>query len=343
MGRKRSDKNRWMPPYVKTHKGRYVYVPYLGKGQRGQEIVLGKVDQMTRGEVWQRYEEVAGVRGNLNLCKLLDQFMLSPDFLSLAPRTQRDYGRYYDIITDKSTGSGVFGDVYIEQVTIGVIQRYLDKRADEGAPVAGNKEVGFLSAAFSWARRRELVKDNPCIGVKKNPKGRRQHVPTEQEYQTALALASPAYLPLLMELAYLCRLRKNEVLILDRSRIEEKGLRVYRGKGSKGGLILWSPRLRKVVDDCLAMPLKIHPIDPAKVPLIHDKSGSPLTIGAIDSAWRRLNSKMKAAGHKPFWIHDLKRKAVSDFEGDKLKASGHRDPKMLEIYDVSEDEVVATR
>jgi len=343
MGRKRTEKNQWMPPYVKIHKGRYVYVQYLGKGKRGQEIVLGKVDQLSRGQVWQKYEEITGVQGNLNLRKLLDQFMLSPDFLSLAPRTQRDYARYYEIITQKNTGSGVFGDTYVEQITIGVIQRYLDKRAEDSAPVGANKEVGFLSAAFSWGRRRELVKDNPCIGVKKNPKGRRQHVPTEEEYQSALALASPAYLSLLMELAYLCRLRKNEVVSLDHSRIEEKGLRIHRGKGSKGGLILWSPRLRKVVDQCLALPMKIHPIDPTKVPLIHDKFGAPLTIGAVDSAWRRLNRKMKAAGHKPFWIHDLKRKAVSDFEGDKLKASGHRDPRMLEIYDVSEDEVVATR
>lgn len=343
MGRKRTTKNQWMPPYVKIHKGRYVYVPYLGKGRRGDEIVIGKVDQMTRGQVWQRYEEIAGVRGNLTLAKLLDQYMLSTDFLSLSPRTQRDYDRYYATITEKPIGAGVFGDVFAEQLTIGVIQRYLDKRAAEGAPVGGNKEVGFLSSAFSWARRRELIKDNPCIGVKKNPKGRRQHRPTAPEYDTALSLASPEWVVLFMELDYLCRLRGNEALKLTRAAIEDRGLRVSRGKGSKGGLVLWTPRLRNVVDRCLKLPLDVTPIDRSTLPLIHDKMGGPKTRAAVDSALRRLNRKMKAAGHTPFWFHDLKRAGISDFEGDKLKAGGHRDPKMLEIYDVSEDEVPATR
>jgi len=35
-----------------------------------------------------------------------------------------------------------------------------------------------------------------------------------------------------------------------------------------------------------------------------------------------------------FTLHDLKRKGVSDFQGDKLAASGHRSPQMLQVYDV---------
>jgi len=33
-------------------------------------------------------------------------------------------------------------------------------------------------------------------------------------------------------------------------------------------------------------------------------------------------------------MHDLKRKGVSDAQGDKLTASGHRSSAMLKIYDV---------
>jgi len=40
-----------------------------------------------------------------------------------------------------------------------------------------------------------------------------------------------------------------------------------------------------------------------------------------------------------FYFHDLKRKGMSDTEGDKLKASGHRNASVLNIYDVKLDVV----
>lgn len=35
-----------------------------------------------------------------------------------------------------------------------------------------------------------------------------------------------------------------------------------------------------------------------------------------------------------FTLHDLKRKGVADFEGDKFAASGHRLPQTLQVYEV---------
>jgi hypothetical protein len=35
-----------------------------------------------------------------------------------------------------------------------------------------------------------------------------------------------------------------------------------------------------------------------------------------------------------FTFHDLKRKGISDTEGDKMKASGHRSPEMINVFDV---------
>jgi hypothetical protein len=39
-----------------------------------------------------------------------------------------------------------------------------------------------------------------------------------------------------------------------------------------------------------------------------------------------------------FALHDLKRRGITDTTGtraDKQEASGHRDPKMMDIYDLS--------
>jgi len=45
-----------------------------------------------------------------------------------------------------------------------------------------------------------------------------------------------------------------------------------------------------------------------------------------------------------FTIHDLKAKGITDTEGDnKLAASGHRDPRMLAVYDRLPGRVDATR
>ena len=55
---------------------------------------------------------------------------------------------------------------------------------------------------------------------------------------------------------------------------------------------------------------------------------------------------MVIAGIEPFNFHDLKAAGVSDVEGtdeDRLNASGHRDRKMLKVYDRKKRQVKATR
>jgi len=347
MGRKRKKENQWMPEHVCIKKNRYVYTQYLGtengKIKFAREIVLGKVDKLSKADVWKNYEEALGVETNITVKLLLDKYLKSEQFSLLATRTQNDYQRYYNIITEKQLKNGVFGRVLAEKVKPSSIRKYLDKRACENAPIAANKEIGFLSSAFSWGFERDFVTRNPCIGVRRNKRNRRQYYVNDDDYQYALSLATPAYLPLLMELAYLCRLRKSEVLMLTIAAIKENGLDVERIKGSKGSLILWTDRLRTAVDAAKQLPVKIKYNHAEALPLLHDQYGAPITINAVDSAWKRLMKKIKNTGGNPFWIHDLKRKAVSDFKGDKQKASGHRDPKMLIIYDVLPDEIAATR
>ena len=43
-----------------------------------------------------------------------------------------------------------------------------------------------------------------------------------------------------------------------------------------------------------------------------------------------------------FSFHDLKAKGVSDFTGDKKKASGHKSQRMVDIYDRKRIEIEAT-
>ena len=60
----------------------------------------------------------------------------------------------------------------------------------------------------------------------------------------------------------------------------------------------------------------------------------------MQTAWQRLS--WPAAAER-FTLHDLKAKGITDTAGDKLAASGHRDPRMLAIYDRLPGRVTSTR
>lgn len=349
MGRKRARGFEWLAgTSITVKKNRYIYREYKkcenGRPVYGKEINLGRIDQTSKAEVLTRLEQVNGVSTILNVAGLLDKYNKSEQYKKLAPRTAKDYERYYKIITEKEIKNGFFGDVVAEKVTPGAIRAYLDIRLKENAPIAGNKEIGYLSSAYSWAYQRDIIIiKNPCLNVTKNPKNIRQHYAPDDQYYSFLFMPGPDYIPLAMEFMYLCRLRKNEALSHTRACVTDKGLEIIRGKGSKPSLITWTPRLRSLVDQCYKLPLDVTPLKPDNLALIHDKKGQPITIGAFDSAWKRRRADFIANGGEPFTPHDLKRKAVSDFKGDKLKASGHRDPKMLAVYDVLPDEIDATK
>lgn len=230
-----------------------------------------------------------------------------------------------------------FGEAMIKNITSGVMRKYLDARARGNSPSAGNREFATISAAWNWSLERDMISEqNPCANVKRNTERPRRRYVTEQEYTSAYDLASRyPYLQPMMELAYLCRMRRMEIINAKKTQILPEGFDTLRVKGSKDAITLWSDRLRKAVDYDTGKITSIY--------IIHDRKGQRITDSAAKSAWTRLKRMMKQAGIEPFNFHDLKARGVSDFEGDKLKASGHKDPKMLEIYDRKKMKIEATK
>ena len=350
MGRTRNQKTAWMPKNVRLHKGRYVFTPYLGreKGKTiwGKEVVLGKEGD-PRSLIWQRYEALQNTKSEFTIKWLLDEFMVSDPFLALARGTRDGYHKYYATIINKATPAGIFGHATLDKVTPPVMQQYLDKRKAEGAPIVGNKEVALLSSAWSWMYlRREGMPTNPCKGLERNtsPKPKAgEHYVEDRDYYHALNLPGPWYIPALMEIMYICRMRKVEVLALRVSDILETGLLTSRTKGSKTNITKWTPRLRAAIMLALQQDKKVQAINQQDRYLLSDEHNHPIPESTVDTAWQRRMRKQAQAGYKKFKLHWLKKKGVSDAKGDKLKASGHYDPGMLKIYDVRPDEVEGTR
>jgi len=341
MGRKRKNKSDdRLPPYTYIHGNQYTYRPYINGKAQGR-VPLCPIEASI-SEVWAAYEALQGQVQN-TISWLTDKFIASEKFAELGDRTQEDYKRYQKTLTETATRSGVFGNVRFDQVTPGVIRRYLDKRG-EAAPVQANREIAFLSAAYSWAYERDMLPKgmmNPCRGVKRNTEKPRDRYVKDDEYYSVYQLAtdSPWYIQPMMEIAYLVRYRGKEIRGMLKNDLTKEGLDTRRVKGSRDALTLWSDRLLLAVNTALGQKRTTEGVH-----LFADIYGQPIKKSTFDSAWQRLMKKAeRQLGITPFPFHDLKAKGVSDFEGNKKDASGHRTEAMVAVYDRKKMKVKPTR
>jgi hypothetical protein len=143
-----------------------------------------------------------------------------------------------------------------------------------------------------------------------------------------------------MELAYLCRLRKIEVLAFSRLKdLTSEGVIARRVKRSRTQIVTWSDRLRDAVAACDGAASTV-----ASVYVIHDRRGQRIRESTFDTAWQRLMVRAARQGLKErFTFHDLKAKGVSDFDGDKQRAAGHRTARAAAIYDRKVEHIKPTK
>jgi hypothetical protein len=160
----------------------------------------------------------------------------------------------------------------------------------------------------------------------------------------------PPYLPVVIELAYLCRMRGIEVVKLTDAHASDKGLYVSRRKGSNDNIVRWTLRLRAAWEAALTHRATVLaresnrgrpiPIRADRRFVIVSESGTPLTKAGLDNAWQDLmhaatEAKVIALEDR-FSLHGLKHRGVTDTKGSKRRkkrVSGHRTDAALDIYD----------
>ncbi|MBT9098428.1 hypothetical protein KFZ76_11990 [Methylovulum psychrotolerans] len=290
---------------------------------------------------------------------LSNEFRQTARFKSLSPLTQKDYDYCHKSIVERDTTAGKIGEIPVSKWTVGLVRRYRDKRAEESKSRA-KKELIYINCVFNWAYEYEKVTVNPAAGIKNVSVPPRQHYAADADYEYLLKIARQSgytYLPYAMELAYLCRMRLSEVLDLTDAAELENGLLIKRRKGSKTTITAWQPRLRQNWDELKRrrdtilqdrhQPL---PSDPAHRHLfISERTGDKIHDNSLKTAMTRCKNaareqaKIDGIAFVNFTFHDLKRKGISETEGDKLQASGHRTASMLNIYDVLPNVVEPTK
>lgn len=336
MGRPRTGRWAWLPQYCYADRGRIVY-----KQGRMTPVRLCSESEATYALVVQRLSEHLGGGGEDTLKWLCQKYLESPQFQSLAVATRRAYGIHHkSLINFAGRGGRLFGDAEFRRITPGLLRKYLDRRAEQGAPVAGNREVkGFLSAVFAWAGERDMLPPNfgnPCHGVTRNSESARTRYVEDWEMSFARQRATPPYLGLFLDLAYLLAARSSEVLRLQRGDLTPDGVRVRRLKGSRTNVVEWSPALESAVNAALGLPGRV-----SSLYLLHDDAGQPITYSALRGSWDRLMARCAADAERdgvvwsPWTRHDLKRKAVSDHSTGAV--GGHKTSQMRDRYRVRED------
>ena len=168
----------------------------------------------------------------------------------------------------------------------------------------------YTRLLYSWGLRRGLVRGNPGKGVSGAKERKLQRLPHEAVYMALLQFALERadrkartegliapYLPIVMELGYLCRLRGIETLTLTEAQADDVGIRIQRRKGSRDNVVRWNPRLRAAWDaatayrrDIIERTTRITPLPAEDRLVILAEHGEPLTKSGLDTAWQRFIS-----------------------------------------------------
>ncbi|MGU3346803.1 site-specific integrase [Pseudomonas monsensis] len=294
---------------------------------------------------------------------MCEQFHLSDRYKQLAPKTHEDYCYSRDVLLNIPTKLGKpLGDLAVKKFTAALVQRIVDRIADEGTPSKAAHALRYLRRVLQWGRNRGFLEANPALGIEAPIERKQRRLPRLNVMDVLIDRATargrlarnepggcPEYLASVMELAYLCRLRGIEVVTLTDANELEGGILTNRRKGSRDNIVRWTPRLRAVWSEAKAIRAKIWerrktaiPMSPSKRFIIVASHGGPLRKSSLDTAWQRFITLVISDGiidaEDRFALHDLKRRGITDTTGtraEKQEASGHRDPKMMDIYDLS--------
>lgn len=344
------------------HRGNGVWytLNYDEGGRQRRKNIASRTASLS--ELHRIMEERDGVDRN-SLVYLCEQFHSSTQFSKLKPNTKDDYCYCRDVLLTIPTKLNMpLGELAVRKFTPALVQRLVDRIADEGTPSKAAHALRYLRRTMQWGRNRGYVDSNPAMGIEAPVERKRRRLPAQGVMKMLIERARergqlkrgqkgacPAYLWYVMEIGYLCRLRGIETVTLTDANALEDGVLTNRRKGSRDNVVRWSPRLltawqaaeayRSVVWHKNSIPVSREAV---RRPLIVAAHGGPLKKSSLDTAWQRFITNAVEAGaittEQRFGLHDLKRRGITDTPGtraQKQEASGHRDESMMDVYDLS--------
>lgn len=339
-----------------SRQDRHWYTFIVEGGARRRRKLAGP--EATLADLHRLLEAYAGVQRD-TLGWLCDQYNASDKFKGLSDKSKADYLDQRKLLDTYQSKRGPLSGLAIATLSAPFFQRVVDKIGAQH-PSKANHLLRYVRRCFSWGLLRGYCTSNPAKGVEQARERKRRRLPPHEVITTIIEYARAGYtdyLWIVMELAYLCRLRGIEVLTLTDAQELPAGILTERRKGSNDSVVKWSPRLTAAWKAARArrdriwakkrIPAPIRPID--RLVLVNDR-GAPLSRKALDTIWGRMMRDAVAAGvittEQRFGSHDLKRRGITDTTGGKAAkkdAGGHKTDSMLEVYDFEVPEVDTPR
>lgn len=337
MGKKRVDNPLNLPPRVYEKHGAFFYVDKEHKWHR-----LGERWDREAKEQWAKWSSGAAADGSV--ADLLDRF-LAHNAGRVAAGTLRSR-THEDNKVEADNLKKFFGHMPASAVKKRHVALYLSNRTDKHgkhAPIRANREVSFLSAAYSWAIGKVELDDNPCLGVPRNKENVRERYVENRERRAFAKRCCPDWLRAYLLLKYLTGLRMGDMLRLSSANETERGLRVTIGKSRRRKVLefRWTWALRTTVGFIHSLTdaeRKRHrqtgALQPNEPTYLHKSyfgvgRNQPLSTSGFKSAWQRAMRKWEVEGGSRFWEHDIRAASGSDAPtvGDAQERLGHDDQR----------------
>ncbi len=318
VGRRRR-KDKHLPHRVYRRRGSYYFVDKDGKWHRlGVELA----------DAYRNLAEFCPRSDALETVQDLADRYRAEMLPSYTVKRQKDKAKHLDRI------QAVFGHMQLSEVKPINIRAFRDKlgqRRGRGweRPALANRTIGTLSHMFTMAVEWGAADSNPCREIKRAAEPDRTRYVTDEEFW-AVHTYCPPMIQIVMELALLTGLRRDDILSIARDQVTEEGLYVPTSKTGKPLLFEWTESLRELIDRALAINPRVRRY------VICNRQGQRYTPDGFSAIWRRARAKALDKGEvaENYRFNDLRAKSASD-DADADRASkrlGHTSLETTEKF-----------
>lgn len=258
----------------------------------------------------------------------------------LADKYQREVIPSYPVKGQKNKAKhierirAVFGRMPLDDIAPKHVRAFRDKLGKRKGrewlkPTLANRTLGTLSHMFTMAVEWDIVEANPCRDVLRPPEPKRTRYVEDHEYWAVHKECPPMH-QLVMELAWLTGLRREDLLNLTRDSVTDGGLLAHTSKTDKPLLFMWSDELREVIRKAQAIPPQVRRV------IICNRQGEKYTPDGFSAVWRRARQRALNSGElkESYRFNDLRSKSASD-DADVDRASnrlGHTSRQTTERF-----------
>lgn len=351
MGRPRKNNPLNLPPRVYAKHGAFYYHHPAGRWER-----IGKdVDQAKRraSEILNNLKDGYG-----KVPYWLDEFLgHCRDRVALKILSERTLEDYTDAAEKLKVWFADYYPVGVESKHVG---DYLDKGLELGRPVRANRERACLSAMYTWLKRKGHagVKENPCLGVRRNKETGRDRYVEHEEMAETLELARVQVWGL-AHLVYRTLQRPEDIITWTARNITERRdasgkvvriIRTQQGKTAAHIDIEITPEIDAILARLKAASTRAPKRGEGKIvglTLVHRRDGKPYSYDGLCSMLKRNQETVRdlhaikrgpLEEMAPWGFYDLKGKGATDMwlAGRPLEViqvlCGHESITTTEIY-----------